>query len=144
MSGRALSSSNKLLFVACLLLSIDICVRWFGAVPVEATRISGRETDAAFQNLSSANYSLAQASQGLAVSIERLSAELRSMELDKWIKSEGEMAKAQEALAKSSETLAKSLITVADAMKATDRGVPDSGTVGEEPAVSEKAAPATR
>ncbi len=136
MSGRALSSSSKLLFLACLLLSIDICLRWFGTVPVEATRISGRETDAAFQSLSSANYSLAQASQGLASSIDRLSVALHSMELDKWVKSEGEMARAQAALAKSSEELAKVLSSVADVMKANDRGAPDSGAVGEEPAAT--------
>jgi len=143
MSSRAQSSSSKLLFVACLLLSADILLRWLGAVPVEATRISGRETDAAFQSLSSANYSLAQASQGLAASIERLSMALHSMELDKWVKSEGEMAKSHTALAKSSDELAQALLSIADAMKATDKGAPDSGTVGEEPAATEKVAPAT-
>ncbi len=133
MSASSRFSLRTVPVVLCLLLLADILTRWFGPTPVEATRISGRETDAAFQSLSGANEGLARANQTLAASVDRLSGELRGVQ--KWAEAEKGLAKAQEQLAKASEQLAQSILVASDALKAMNEGTPDSGDVGEEPPV---------
>lgn len=143
MSASSRFSSQTVPVVLCLLLVADILTRWFGPTPVEATRISGRETDAAFQSLSGANESLARANQTLAASVDRLSGELRGVQ--KWADAEKGLAKAQEQLAKASEQLAQSIVVASDALKAMNEGSPVSGNVGEEPpdAAAPEEAPGT-
>lgn len=130
--------SNPLVFVLCVLVALDIALRLWSGAPVEATRISGRETDQAFESLSGANQSLAAANQRLAGSVDRLASELRAVE--KWADSQKALVKAEEGLAKSSETLANSLSLAADALKAMEKVSPKPGEAGEKP-VEEEAPP---
>lgn len=131
MSSQPQSVVQKILIVLCILLAVNLGVYLFPESPVEATRISGRETDAAFNSLSSANMNLAQSNLRLASSIDRLSSELHSLGLEKWAKSEEAVAKAQEGLAKSSELLANALNHASDVMKAMGGSAPQDGAMGE-------------
>ncbi len=131
MSHQPRTAVQYILIFLCVLLSLDLGIRLFSGSPVEATRISGRETDAAFTSLSSANMNLSQSNLRLAASIDRLSTELHSLDLDKWAKSEEAVAKAQEGLAKSSELLASALARACDVLKAMGGNAPQAGAAGE-------------
>lgn len=134
-------STHTILLILCGLCTLDIALRWWSVPPVEATRISGRETDAAFESLSGANQNLAQANMALAASFERLSSELRAMGLNKFVDAQKAAIEAQGKQAKAAELLAAALNTAADALKAMDRGAPKSGEMGEEPVKEEEAEP---
>lgn len=133
MSRFVPSTTKSLLTLLCVLVALDLATRWWSTPPVEATRISGRETDAAFNDLAGANQSLAQANRQLAQSIDGLTRQLYGMKLDQWVKVSGELAKANEGLAKSNEQVAQSMGGLMQSLLATDRGLPESGETGEDP-----------
>ena len=79
---------STLIFGLCLLLSADIFLRVFDGDRAEATRISGRETDAAIDRLAGTYYQMSAANTALASSINRLTAQLARLELEKWADAE--------------------------------------------------------
>lgn len=123
-------SSSILLVVLCVLLTVDILFRVFDGGPVEATRISGRETDAAITQLSGTYNQMAAANQALSAAINRLTSELARLELDKWAKAESELAKAQDRLAAAADSLAQRLAEQAVDSRGTleDEGSGEDGS----------------
>ena len=99
MGFQPVNKSQALGVVLIVLLAADILLRFFGTGPVEATRISGRETDVAFHSLSSSNERLAASNQALAVAVQSLTTELRDLRLKEWAKAEEKLAEAQTKLA---------------------------------------------
>ena len=102
-------SRNFLILALCVLLFADICLRLFDGDPVQATRIAGRETDAAITQLAGTYYQMAAANKALASSIGQLSSQLARLDLKQWSKAEEKLAKSQELLADAAIDLAKSL-----------------------------------
>ncbi|MCA9426238.1 MAG: hypothetical protein KC940_10625 [Candidatus Omnitrophica bacterium] len=110
---------STLIFGLCLLLSADIFLRVFDGDRAEATRISGRETDAAIDRLAGTYYQMSAANTALASSINRLTAQLARLELEKWADAEEQLADSQELLAEAATNLAMS---IAPPEPATDSG----------------------
>jgi hypothetical protein len=117
------SNQSLLLLLFCSLLTVDIVLRVFEGDPAEATRIAGRETDAAITQLSGTYNQMSAANTALAASINRLSSELARLELDKWSKAEKALADSQELLAAAAANLANALTL----NEATDSGETPQG-----------------
>jgi hypothetical protein len=94
-----------------ILLAFDLSIRFWSATPVEATRISGRETDEAFHSLSGANDQLASSNQKLASSLDRLGTILQGLDIKKLSDSQTKLAESQLELVKTIKVLNEALMT---------------------------------
>jgi len=112
-------AQTLLILTLCLLLTADIVLRIFDGDPAEATRISGRETDAAMERLAGTYNQMSTANNALAGSINRLTAQLARLRLDEWADAEERLAESQELLADAAANLA---MTMAPPAPATDSG----------------------
>jgi hypothetical protein len=121
MGDKSPFRSNPLLFLFCLLLAADLTLRLVDVRPVEATRISSRETDVAFSGLANANQALAQSNQVLARSIQSLTSQLGSLNLAKWAGAEDKLSASQEKLSEASEGLSESISLLSESLKATEQ-----------------------
>ncbi len=123
-------TQHFLIFALCLLLATDIFLRVFDGDPVQATRITGRETDAAIHQLAGTYYQMAAANNALAASITGLNNQLARLDLERWAKAEKQLADSQELLAAAANELA---FTIAPPDIATDSGeVPPSDDSSED------------
>jgi len=118
---------NAILFVVGLLVAIDLAVRLFGGNPVEATRISGRETDQATHDLADSNYELARSNFQLAASLEQVASFLRATGSQGLADTQNQDGEAQDSLALSAKSIADSVTALADVLQSRD----DSSSKGE-------------
>jgi cell division protein FtsB len=121
MGDKSPYRSNPLLFLFCLLLVADLVLRLADVGPVEATRISSRETDVAFTGLAGSNQALAQSNQALARSIQSLTSQLGSLNLAQWAEAEEKLSASQEKLSEASESLSGSISLLSESLKATEQ-----------------------
>ena len=117
---RKSNRTDLLLTVFCILLALDIASRWFGASPVEATRLEGRERDAALDTLSVATNAMAQANLALAESIAFLNTELHGLKLGDLADSQEKLSESQKGLGDAAKLLSESFTRLSDTLKAKE------------------------
>lgn len=117
MDVRNFNRTDLLLTSLCVLLALDLATRWFGAAPVQATRLEGRERDAALDTLSVATNAMAQANQALAASISVLNTELRGLKLGELAKSQEKLSESQQGLGEAATLLSESFTRLSDTLK---------------------------
>lgn len=120
MEVRKTNRTDLLLTALCVLLALDIASRWFGASPVEATRLEGRERDAALDTLSVATNAMAQANLSLAESIAYLNTELHDLKLGDLAKSQEKLSVSQSKLGEAATLLSESFTRLSDSLKTAE------------------------
>ena len=119
MNVRTSNRTDLLLTCLCILLALDIAARWFGAGPVQATRLEGRERDAALDTLSVATNAMAQANHALAESIAFLNTELHGLKLSDLAESQEKLSESQKGLGEAAILLSQSFVHLSEILNAT-------------------------